>query len=286
MDGLSLLAAAREVPDAPALIITDGACDVLKIRREHAFLLPQAQTARLCGMRWLPPWVLHGAHRASEAVEMLVNSTLQAQHHRPQTLRVPRPDVGFVAVLPGQDPGGGEHPPRHDPQLLAPPDERGLVELPLFAWRPGERWTLDGPEGGRFAGRLLTTTLGWASSLLFGRVPQSRQIVLAGGVYGSPLVLLRSGIGDPEELRRAIVAFAEPAVGDLVRVRIDAGFVRVVLADHDVAAGLVGVVDQAVPDLLPGREADIVAGLHRDETAAHRGVVGAADLARLELATQ
>jgi len=44
---------------------------------------------------------------------------------------------------------------RHDPQLLAPPDERGIVELPLFAWRPGERWTLDGPEGGRFAGRLL-----------------------------------------------------------------------------------------------------------------------------------
>ncbi|MBI1951631.1 MAG: methyltransferase domain-containing protein [Acidobacteria bacterium] len=44
---------------------------------------------------------------------------------------------------------------RHDPQLLAPPDERGIVELPLFAWRPGERWTLDGPEGGRFAVRLL-----------------------------------------------------------------------------------------------------------------------------------
>jgi len=44
---------------------------------------------------------------------------------------------------------------RHDPQLLAPPDERGIVELPLFAWGPGERWTLDGPEGGRFAGRLV-----------------------------------------------------------------------------------------------------------------------------------
>jgi SAM-dependent methyltransferase len=44
---------------------------------------------------------------------------------------------------------------RHDPQLLAPPDERGIVELPLFAWRPGERWSLDGPEGGRFADRLL-----------------------------------------------------------------------------------------------------------------------------------
>ena len=32
---------------------------------------------------------------------------------------------------------------------------------------------------GRFAGKFLTTTLGWASTLLFGRVPQDRQIVLA-----------------------------------------------------------------------------------------------------------
>jgi hypothetical protein len=38
---------------------------------------------------------------------------------------------------------------------------------------------------GRFAGRVLTTTLGWASSLLFGRVPQSRQIVLALITFGS-----------------------------------------------------------------------------------------------------
>ena len=38
---------------------------------------------------------------------------------------------------------------------------------------------------GRFAGRVLTTTLGWASSLLFGRVPQSRQIVLALVTFGS-----------------------------------------------------------------------------------------------------
>ena len=33
---------------------------------------------------------------------------------------------------------------------------------------------------GRFVGRILTTTLGWASTLLFGRVAQSRQIWLAG----------------------------------------------------------------------------------------------------------
>ena len=38
---------------------------------------------------------------------------------------------------------------------------------------------------GRFAGRVLTTTLGWASSLLFGRVPQDRQIVLALITFGS-----------------------------------------------------------------------------------------------------
>lgn len=32
-----------------------------------AFLPPYEQTAALCGMRFLPPMVLHGAHRASEA---------------------------------------------------------------------------------------------------------------------------------------------------------------------------------------------------------------------------
>ena len=38
---------------------------------------------------------------------------------------------------------------------------------------------------GRFAGKLLTTTLGWASVLLFGRVPQDRQVVLAVVTFGS-----------------------------------------------------------------------------------------------------
>ncbi|MBL8324788.1 MAG: NAD(P)H-dependent oxidoreductase [Rubrivivax sp.] len=32
-----------------------------------AFLPPYEQTARLTGMRWLPPLVLHGAHRVTEA---------------------------------------------------------------------------------------------------------------------------------------------------------------------------------------------------------------------------
>lgn len=37
---------------------------------------------------------------------------------------------------------------------------------------------------GRIAGDLLTTALGWASSLLFGRVPRSHQIYLV--LYRSP----------------------------------------------------------------------------------------------------
>jgi glutathione-regulated potassium-efflux system ancillary protein KefF len=35
--------------------------------RFDAFLPPYEQTAALCGMRFLPPLLLHGAHRASEA---------------------------------------------------------------------------------------------------------------------------------------------------------------------------------------------------------------------------
>lgn len=38
---------------------------------------------------------------------------------------------------------------------------------------------------GRFAGKFLTAVLGWASTLLFGRVPQSRQVLLAAITFGS-----------------------------------------------------------------------------------------------------
>ena len=40
-----------------------------------------------------------------------------------------------------------------DPQLPAPPAERRLIELPIFAYAPGRRWTFDGDEGRRFAER-------------------------------------------------------------------------------------------------------------------------------------
>ncbi len=43
-----------------------------------AFLYPCEQTAALCGMRWLPPLVLHGAHRAG-AAELQAHAALFAQ---------------------------------------------------------------------------------------------------------------------------------------------------------------------------------------------------------------
>jgi glutathione-regulated potassium-efflux system ancillary protein KefF len=43
-----------------------------------AFLHPYEQTAALAGLRWLPPLVLHGAHRATDA-ELLAHAGLFVQ---------------------------------------------------------------------------------------------------------------------------------------------------------------------------------------------------------------
>ena len=51
---------------------------------------------------------------------------------------------------------------------------------------------------GRFAGQLLNTTLGWATLLLFGKVPQQKQVVLLLMVFGSLIwVALLAGIAFP-----------------------------------------------------------------------------------------
>jgi predicted metal-dependent peptidase len=40
--GVSLLERAEDFPvDGPILIITDGECDVIRVRRDHAFLIPR-----------------------------------------------------------------------------------------------------------------------------------------------------------------------------------------------------------------------------------------------------
>ncbi len=53
--------------------------------------------------------------------------------------------------------------------------------------------------GSKFASKILTTTLGWASTLLFGRVPASRQILLLGITFGSVIwLVLLVGVVVPE----------------------------------------------------------------------------------------
>lgn len=51
----------------------------------ESFLLPYAQTARLCGLRWLPPLLLHGAHRIDEvALQQHVRGFVQRLSSYPQ----------------------------------------------------------------------------------------------------------------------------------------------------------------------------------------------------------
>jgi hypothetical protein len=53
--------------------------------------------------------------------------------------------------------------------------------------------------GSRFVGKILTTALGWASTLLFGRVPASRQYLLLGITFGSVIwVVLLVGVLIPD----------------------------------------------------------------------------------------
>ena len=53
--------------------------------------------------------------------------------------------------------------------------------------------------GSRFATKILTTALGWASTLLFGRVPASRQVLLLAITFGSVIwVTLVAGVVFPD----------------------------------------------------------------------------------------
>ncbi len=79
---------------------------------------------------------------------------------------------------------------------------------------------------GRFVGRVLTTTLGWASVLLFGRVPQDRQVWLAVLTFGSlAWVALVIGVIVPDVGAILLAAFPLPdwVPEDLVRLGMLAG---------------------------------------------------------------
>jgi hypothetical protein len=73
---------------------------------------------------------------------------------------------------------------------------------------------------GRFAGKVLTTTLGWASTLLFGRVSADRQILLALMTFGS-VVWAALAIGVVLPFVGAFLIAAVPAPGI-----VDEGWLR------------------------------------------------------------
>jgi len=62
-----------------------------------AFLPPYEQTAELCGMRFVPPLVLHGAHRVSDAElaehSRLVTSRLLSYPHWPELADMEAPEA-------------------------------------------------------------------------------------------------------------------------------------------------------------------------------------------------
>ena len=85
---------------------------------------------------------------------------------------------------------------------------------------------------GRFAGQLLNTTLGWATLLLFGKVPQRKQILLLVMVFGSLVwVALVIGIFVPSvgSLLVAAVPVKDMVGEDVVRIGMLIGAIVVPL---------------------------------------------------------
>ena len=74
---------------------------------------------------------------------------------------------------------------------------------------------------GRFAGRILTTTLGWAGTLLFGQVRKDRQVVLAAITFGSVVwVVLLVGVIVPDVGTTLLAFVPVPDFVDPLLVRI------------------------------------------------------------------
>jgi hypothetical protein len=96
---------------------------------------------------------------------------------------------------------------------------------------------------GQQAGRILTTALGWASTLLFGRVPQSKQVLLALVTLGSlAWVAMVVGVLVPSVGTFLLAAVPSPdfVAQDWIRLAMLAGAVVLPLA---IGAGSLFVVD-------------------------------------------
>ncbi len=95
--------------------------------------------------------------------------------------------------------------------------------------------------GSRFATKILTTALGWASTLLFGRVPASRQILLLGITFGSVIwLVMLAGVIVPDVGAFLLLLVPPQEV-------VPEGVIRVVmLIGVLLVPGIVGVVTLAL----------------------------------------
>ena len=113
---------------------------------------------------------------------------------------------------------------------------------------------------GRYTGRVLTTALGWASMLLFGRVPQSRQVLLAAATFGSLIwAVLLAGVVVPTVASLLLVAVPPPSFVDPLWIRL------AMLAGAVVLPIAIGIAIRMIPgpeDRATGRAAvtDILRG--------------------------
>ena len=96
---------------------------------------------------------------------------------------------------------------------------------------------------GRFAGKLLTTALGWASSLLFGRVPRSRQLFVVAIMAASAVWLV------------LVIGIALPGVGAFLLAAapipawVDSGWVSLAMTIGAlILPAVIGVLAYLVPE--------------------------------------
>lgn len=112
--------------------------------------------------------------------------------------------------------------------------------------------------GSRFASKILTTTLGWASTLLFGRVPASRQVLLLGVAFGSVIwMVLVAGIVFPDIGAFLLVLLPKQEYIPESTIRL------VMLAGALVVPGIVGVLTYRLADHSDGSARDLAAAIGR-----------------------
>ncbi len=112
--------------------------------------------------------------------------------------------------------------------------------------------------GSRFASKILTTTLGWASTLLFGRVPASRQVLLLGVAFGSVIwMVLAAGIVFPDIGAFLLVLLPKQEYIPQSTIRL------VMVAGALVVPGVVGVLTYRLAERSDRSARDLVAAIVR-----------------------